>query len=35
MGLRGDTYEQANITITQTKRDKYVTKLDNATITTD
>ena len=35
MGLRGDMYEQANITITQTKRDKYVTKLDNASITTD
>lgn len=35
MGLRGDTYEQANITITQTKRDKYVTKLDNASITTE
>lgn len=35
MGFRGDIYEQANITITQTKRDKYVTKLDNASITTD
>lgn len=35
MGLRGDMYEQANITITQTKRDKYVTKLDNASITTN
>lgn len=35
MGLRGDRYDEANITITQTKRDKYVTKLDNATITTD
>lgn len=34
-GLRGDIYEQANITITQTKRDKYVTKLDNAVITVD
>lgn len=35
MGFRGDIYEEANITITQTKRDKYVTKLDNASITTD
>lgn len=35
MGLRGDRYDEANITITQTKRDKYVTKLDNASITTD
>lgn len=35
MGFRGDIYDEANITITQTKRDKYVTKLDNASITTD
>ncbi len=35
VGLRGDIHEQANITITQTKRDKYVTKLDNAVITVD
>lgn len=35
MGFRGDIYEEANITITQTKRDKYVTKLDNASITTN
>lgn len=35
MGSHGDIYEEANITITQTKRNKYVTKLDNASITTD
>lgn len=35
MGFRGDIYEEAYITITQTKRGKGVIKLDNVSITTD